>query len=320
MPLATYRTLVGIGKEAVQGTPVAPVDFIPVTNDPKPSTKLTLLEDKGWRGSATDTFGMVAGQRKADFSIDGNVDPNTIGYFLQSMLPDVVVAGAATPYTHTLSLLNSGLQQPAGYTITDFDGGQSNQFAACRFSDLSIAFTADGLLKFTSKATGWAPTPYVPPLAPAFSPNAPIPSWLGVAQIAGAPTLIIADGTIDMKRTVEAIQTVDGNQDPYKMWTGLLTVSGKLNVIYEDQTELNRYLTNSQPALDFKWSLGANASVQLHMSKVAYTVADVMRSKAYGMVSISYTAQANLTDVGASLGYSPIKATLVNTKAAGIFA
>lgn len=320
MPLATYRTLVGIGKEVTQGTPVAPVDFIPVTNDPKPSTKLTLLEDKGWRGSATDTFGMVAGQRKADFSIDGNVDTATIGYFLQSVLPDLVVTGAATPYTHVFSLLNSGLQQPTGYTITDFDGGQSNQFAAARFSDLSIDFTADGLLKFTSKALAWAPVPYATALAPAFSPNAPLASWVGVAQIAGVSTLIIMDGSVDLKRTVEAIQTVDGNQDPYKMWTGLLTVSGKLNVIYEDQAELARYLNNTQPSLDLKWSAGANSSLQLHMSKVAYTVADVQRSKAFGMVSISYTAQANVTDVGASLGYSPIKATLVNGKPSGTFA
>lgn len=318
MPLATYRTLVGIAKEVTQGVPVAPVDFIPVTADPKPNIMQTYLADKGWRGSATALFGEVLGQRKAEISVDGNVDPALIGYQLQSVLGDVVTTGAAAPFTHAMSLLNTGQQQPGGYTITDYDGGQANQYAAARFSDLSIKFTADGLLSYTSKATCWAPAVYATALAPSFSAAQPIASWVGVAQIAGAGNTAIIDGTIDLKRTVEAIQTVDGNPDPYKMWSGLLAVTGKLNLIYEDQTAMTDYLTNVQPALDLIWTQGTS-SLRLHMSKAAFVKGDVIRGKDYGTVSVTFDALANVTDVGASAGFSPIKATLINAKAAGTY-
>lgn len=319
MPLSTYRTLVGFAKEVTEGTPVAPVDFIPVTADPKATLKLGMLADKGWRGSRVSDYGMTAGVRHSEITVDGNVDPNTFGYFLQSVLPDVVVTGAATPYTHVFAPLNTGLQQPKGYTITDFDGGQNNQYAASRASDLSVAFTSDGLLHFTSKWTGWAGVPYGTALTPSFSPNAPIASWTGVAQIAGVNSTIIMDGSVDLKQAVDPSHTIDGSQDPYRMWCGELSVTGKLNVFYEDQAELVRYINNAQPALDLKWSQGANSSVQLHMSKVAYTASDVQRSKAFGTVAIAFTALANVTDVGASNGFSPIKATLVNSKPTGTF-
>jgi hypothetical protein len=319
MPLSTYRTIVGIAKEVTEGTPVLPVDFIPVTADPKPSNKLLMLADKGWRGSRTADYGMVAGTRHAELTIDGNVDPATIGYFLQSLLPDEVVTGAASPFTHAFSLLNTGNQQPKGYTLTDFDGGQANQYAAARASDLSFAFTADGLLSYTSKWTAWAGVPNAAVLASSYSPAPPIANWTGVAQIAGAPSSIIIDGSVDLKQPVEATHTIDGSQDPYKMWCGEVAVSGKLNVFYEDQAELVRYLNNTQPALDLKWAQGANSSLQLHMSKAAYTASDVVRSKAYGMVAIAFTAVATVTDAGASAGFSPIKATVVNAKPTGTF-
>lgn len=320
MPVSTYRTLVGIAKETTEGVPVAPTDFIPVTADPKPSNKLTLLPDKGWRGSAATEYGMTSGQRHAELTIDGNVDPNNIGYMLQSVLADLTTTGASAPFTNVFSTLNTGAQQPKGYTITDFDGAQAMQYAAARFSDLSFAFTADGLLTYTSKVMAWAGVPTGAVLVPSFSANQPIASWVGVAQIAGANTVIITDGSVDLKQPVEAIQTIDGNPDPYRMWAGPLTVTGKLNMIYEDQVELLRYLNNTQPSLDLKWSQGASSSLQLHMSKVAYTAADVGRSKAHGTVAVNFTALATVTDAGPSGGYSSLKATVVNAKAAGTFA
>jgi hydroxymethylpyrimidine/phosphomethylpyrimidine kinase len=89
----------------------------------------------------------------------------------------------------------------------------------------------------------------------------------------------------------------------------------------EADTELTRYLTNTQPALVFNWSQGTGASltqIQATLTKGAYVAAVIERSKDYVEVTVDINAQGNLTDSG-TVGYSPIKWTLQNAKASGTY-
>jgi hypothetical protein len=56
------------------------------------------------------------------------------------------------------------------------------------------------------------------------------------------------------------------------------------------------------------------------MTKCAFQVAKVDRSQDYVTLDVTYKAIANSTDVGATSGYSPIKVTLQNAKASGVYA
>jgi len=320
MPVSNFRSFMGIAKEPTPGTPVPPTDAIAIATDPKPVDTLTLIEDRGWRGSAVTSYDRVAAQRHAAISLDGNVEASTIGYMLQSLLPDLVVTGAAAPFTNAFAVGNTGTGQPGGYTLTDFDGFEARAYSAAKFTELVLGFTADGLLTFKSKANAWASTVVASPAVPSFDAKPPMTSWQGAVTIAGAAAGYVLDGEVSIKRPVDVLQTVAGIQDPYRLWSGPVTVTGKLNTVREDDAEFNRYLQNTKPGLDILFTQDANTSLQLHMSKCAYVTGGIVRGKAYGQMDVTFEGLGNIADAGASLGYSPIKATLKNAKATGTYA
>ena len=90
----------------------------------------------------------------------------------------------------------------------------------------------------------------------------------------------------------------------------------------EADTELTRFLTNTQPAITINWSQGSGSTatqVQATVTKGAYVAAMIDRSKDFVEVEIDLNAQGNTTDAGATSGYSPIKWTLQNAKASGTY-
>jgi hypothetical protein len=103
-------------------------------------------------------------------------------------------------------------------------------------------------------------------------------------------------------------------QTPYQVFLGALEVSGKATFLMENDTQLTNYLSNTQPALVFNWTTGTGAtqtSIQATMTKGAYTLAVIERSKDFVEVLVDFNAQGNLTDSGA-VGYSPIKWVVKN--------
>jgi hypothetical protein len=90
----------------------------------------------------------------------------------------------------------------------------------------------------------------------------------------------------------------------------------------EADTELTRYLTNTQPAIVLDWAYGAGAAavqIQATISDGAYTAAAIERSDDYVTITIDLNAIGNSTDAGASGGFSPIKWVLKNAKASGTY-
>lgn len=330
MALPRYRSFLGIAKETSRSagtnpTPVAATDYIPVMSI-TPFDNVAYLDDENWRGSMAKTYGTVQGPIFSEFEFGGDVFPDTIGYPLAGVLGDYAKSGAAAPYTHTMALLNSGNGQATTYTITDFygrtDANPARQYAGCAFGETNFKFSADGLMEYTAKAVGYGSAVAALP-TPSFSTITPVPSWVGTTTIAGSLTSKLVEGTVDIKRDVNPIHTVDGSQTPYTVFQGALTCEGTLLLVLEDDTDLTRYLTNTQPSLALDFSQGAGASltqVKFQMTKAAFTVAKIERSKDFVELSVNYKAIANTTDVGTSAGYSPVKVTLQNAKATAVYA
>jgi hypothetical protein len=320
MPQPTFRSFLGIAKEATFGTAVAATAFIPVKSM-KPKDKLTLLDDAGQRGSMVDSYGKIPGPLVSEYDFDGDVFPDTIGFPLTGVLGDITTTGASAPYTHALAVLNTGTGQPPSYTLSDYYAITTRQYAGAKFSEVSMKFSGDGLLTYSAKATALgSATTSVP--TPSYTAVTPIAGWTGAVTIGGSASTILVDGEVSIKRPVDIIHTVDATQAPYALWSGKVTVSGKLTMVMEDDAQLLNYLNNSQPSLDINYSQGAGAAavqVKLHMTKAAFTTADIDRGKDYIAISVDFEAVANTTDVGASAGYSPIKVTLQNALASGTY-
>lgn len=320
MPQPSARSFLGIAKESAFGTVAAATAYIPV-KDMKPKEKLTLLPDKGMRGSMVEVYDEISGPIWAEYEFGGDVFPDTLGWIATGVLGDLTTTGASAPYTHALAVLNTGTAQPPSYTLSDYYAITTRQFAGCKFSELGIKFNGDGLLEYSAKALTLASATASAP-TPSFTAVTPIAAWQGAVTIGGTGVTTLIDGECTIKRPVSAISTADGTQAPVALWSGPVTVSGKMTLIMEDDSQLTNYLTNAKPSLDFNFAQGAGASavqVKLHMTKVAYSGAEVSRGKDWIELSVSYEALANSTDVGGSGGYSPIKMTLQNAIASGTY-
>jgi hypothetical protein len=317
---STARSVLGIAKETVFGTAVPPTAFLPV-NPPTPKDNLALLEDKGLRGSMVSMYDEIPGPASSTFDFDGDVFPDTLPWMLTGVLGDLLTTGASVPYSHAISVLNSGDGQTPSYTLTDFYGVAARAYAGAKFSELGVKFAGDGMLTYTAKAVALASAVATTPTA-AYTAVPPLAGWTGVVSVGGTVLSNVIDGEVTIKRTVTVVDSVDGSQAPYKLWSGPVTADGKLTLVMEDDSQLINYLTNVKPALDINFTSGTGAAltqVKLHMSSVVYSAADIGRGKDFVELAVTFSAKANVTDVGASAGYSPIKATVQNAVLTGVY-
>jgi hypothetical protein len=323
----SVRSYLGIAKEVTKGTAVTPTDFLPVmASSLKPVDVIDPLFDEGLRGSLVKNYNYVPGRTRSTYDFSGSVFADTVGYSIAGLLGDVVTTGASAPYTHTISLKNSATAaadaQPISYTITDFYAAAVRAYPGCQFSDFSLKFNADGMLEYDAKTTGWASATASTP-TPSFSAVLPTQVWQGAVTVGGSTISNSISGSIDMKRPVTPVYGIATTQNPYNIFLGALEVTGKITFVMEADTELTRYLTNTQPALVFNWNYGTGATavqIQATLTKGAYVAAAIDRGSDFVQISVDINALGNTTDAGVSAGYSPIKWVLKNAKVSGTYA
>jgi len=323
----SVRSYLGIAKEATKGTAVTPTDFIPVmAGSLKPVDVIDPLYDEGLRGSLVKNYNYLPGRTRSTYDFGGSVFPDTIGYAIAGLLGDVATTGASAPFTHTISLENSAVAaadaQPLSYTITDFYAAAVRAYPGCQFSDFTLKFNADGMLEYDAKTTGFASAAAATP-TPSFSTILPTQVWKGSVSIGATTITNSISGEIAMKRPVTPIYGISTTQNPYSVFLGALEVTGKITFVMEADTELTRYLTNTQPALVFNWAYGAAAAavqIQATLTKGAYVASAIERGSDFVQISVDINGIGNTTDAGASAGFSPIKWVLQNAKPSGTYA
>jgi hypothetical protein len=317
----THRSYLGIAKEVTKGTPVTPTVYIPVlASTLKNDDIYGPLYDEGLRGSMVKNYNYIQGRGHSTISFGGAAFADTVGWSIAGLLGEDTISGASAPYTHTIALKNSATAaadaQSTSFTLTDFYAANVRAYPGVQISDFSLKFNSEGLLEYDAKGVGWLSATASTP-TPSFSTILPTPVWTGTVTIGGSSISNSVMGNIDMKRPVTPIFGVSNTQNPFQVFAGALEVTGKITFLMEADTELTRYLTNTQPALVFNWSQGAGATatqIQATMTKGAYVLAAIERSKEYVEITIDLNAQGNLTDAGA-VGYSPIKWVVKNAYA-----
>jgi hypothetical protein len=321
VPKPTHLTQLGWGKEAsgTIGTPAAPTLWTPwKTLTPKDDVKI--LEDTNVRGAPVASYGSQPGPRGSELTWGGDVFADTIGIPLVSLLADVVVTGSAAPYSSAFSTLCSGDTQPPTWTATLFDPLGTWQYPALQVSELQFKWNADGFFAYTAKATGWG---YLTGSAPttSYSGVKPQANWNILSKIAGTQ-MFVQEGELTIKRKVEAIRGANGTQNPYRIWSGDVSVDGKLTLIMEDTSQRAAFQAVTAQSLDVAYTQGTGATqtgLDLHCTQAVYTDGTPTYGKDYIELPVTFKADANITDIGASGGYSPIKATLTNALPSGTY-
>lgn len=322
----SVRSYIGIAKESTKGTPVAPTDYLLVNKDTvKPVDVIDPLYDQGLRGSMVENYNYIPGRTRSTFDLGGAVFADGIGYALTGIMGDCATTGASAPYTHTISLKNSLAAsadvQPLSYTLTDFYVAGVRTYAAQQFHDVTLKFNADGMLEYDAKSTGNLSATTSAP-TPTFSTVLPTPVWQGTVSIGGSTVSNTLNGSIALKRPVTPIYGIAQTQNPFSVFVGALDVTGDIEFIMEADTELTRYLTNTQPAIVLNWAYGAGASavqIQATITKGAYTAAAYDRGDDFVKIKVSINGLGNTTDAGSSAGFAPIKWVLQNAKPSGTY-
>lgn len=323
----SVRSYLGIAKEVTKGTAVPPTDYLPVlAGSLKPVDVIDPLYDEGLRGSLVKNYNYLQGRTRSTYDFGGAVFADTVGYSIAGLLGDVATVGASAPFTHTISLKNSAVAaadaQPLSYTLTDFYAAAVRAYPGCQFSDFTLKFNADGMLEYDTKVTGYASATASTPV-PTFSTVLPTQVWQGSVSVGGSTLTNSVSGEISMKRPVTPVYGIATTQNPYSVFLGPLEVTGKITFVMEADTELTRYLTNTQPAIVLNWAYGAGAAavqIQATLTKGAYVAAAIDRGSDFVQISVDLNAQGNTTDAGVTAGYSPIKWVIKNAKASGTYA
>lgn len=311
---------VNIGKESSYGTPATPTYSMPA--HPQFADNHQPQPDTAWRGAPASSFGHGLGTLDSILALDGPAYADIIGFPLAGILGDLSTT-IGTPNTQSIAALNTGLQQTPSYTLYLADGLDCLQWPGCKFNSVTIAGSGDGILQWSGALQGM-PGSVVTAPAKNFTGVPMFAGWAGNVQIGGVTDLHVLDFSVTIARTVVAQRNADGSQTPYGQRSEELTVTGAATLAMTSDAYRALYIAGTATSIDIAYAQGAGAGLQaigLHSSLVTLTAAarDYSSSR-WIELPITWVADANTTDVGASGGRSPIKATLRNTVPAGTYA
>jgi len=326
MPSAqpSVRSYLGIAKEVTPATPVDATAFIPVNKDGlKPVDIIAPLYDTGLRGSMATNYTYIQGRRHTEIDVAGPAFADTVGWWLGSIMGSVATVGASAPYTHTISLKNAttGDAQPTSLTLEDYYVSGNRYYPGCKVTDFTLNFNSDGMLDYTAKLMGY-PSSTTAASTPSFSAVTPTPVWRGTVSIGGSTVGYTTAASVTVTRAAEAIFGINTDQGPYEIFVAALDATGNMTFVMENDDELTRFLSNTQPAITCTFAQGAGAtatSIGFTITKGAYTTASIDRSGDHVSITVDINAIANTTDAGATAGFSPIKWTLQNAVVSGTY-
>lgn len=381
--LARLGTL-GLAKETVAGTYIAPTVGIPYTGSSGFEDMIAQIKDESIRGNDTTLQGSYQGPAHAEWTIDCMAYPDLVGHFLAATIgPDTVTAGTSTTLSALTTIgataIQTAVSLPAGtvvkvgtgaaieYAITDGAAtgtgpytsnvttvlgktgvnrvGLANAHSAsdpvvgatvhtfkqstsplptysltyydtvsyvscsyARFSELQIKIDPKGAVTLSTKATSF-PSVAASTVSETYSSYDPLLGWSWNLTNAGASSTRGRSMDATIKRAVEAIESSDGTQTPREIFAGAIEYDATLKAIFENSTDLNLFLANSQQPLTASMQqplTRGGQSLTLTASKTAWYKGKRDMSGSYAQADFSVSGVYNTTDGGA------VQATLLN--------
>lgn len=286
----------GLGKETVAGTAVAPTFFVPF-NEFSANDIPNTVDDTGIRGTlAGDVFGVYQTTKQSETSIGGMVYPDSIGLLLLAMLGTDTVTGS-TLKTHTFKSVTT--TQPPSLTVSPHDPTTPNmrQLAYSVMAELGFKWAESAALEYSCKLNGKASV-VGSTATPTISQIAPILTWQFTASINGVSNINLVAFEINFKRPVAVKFHANNSQDPSIIMAGPLSVTGKMTFEKNGDTELNLALNNTQGAIVLDSTAAATQNgIMFTLTKAALKNPQVS-GKDLVEVDFDFTGIYNATDGG----------------------
>lgn len=308
----------GIKKEAVSGTAeTVPTIFIPI-DGPKWGAKISTLSDTALRGFMASDYMQVQATRNDEVAYKTYMYPTAAFTHLRAILGGAdAVTGAADPWSHKVSLLNTN-GVPTYTLFLAMGDGNTMRVPGCVLSGVKISIKANEL---PSLDISWSGLPATIVAAPTNTPSteAPMPPYTAAISVAGANLGKYTDMSLDFKRNVTPVDTLNGSTAPDSIYPGVLSVSGTMTAVFSGtaDTDLTAFLANTQPILSLTVNPQGDAvhTLNLTCSKIAYDSVDPQGSStSYMTIATAFKALLNTTDATDGK-QSPAAVTLKNAAA-----
>jgi hypothetical protein len=201
--------------------------------------------------------------------------------------------------THTFAQ-NVPATRPPAYSISIFDMVDYRGFAGSRMSELALKIDPKATITAQAKFTGY-PEASVSSFTYAGTTIQPELGWGWAMTNAGGSSDRGLTLDLTLKRAVEAIHSSNGLQTPREVFPGALELDGSYKALYENTTDMNLYLNNTQSptvALITKALPFGGESLQITMSQSGWLKGTRSLSGTYVEATFDLAAIQNATDVG----------------------
>lgn len=266
-----------LGKQSAKGTPVTAFtdDLFFTGGSLEPTREIDQLSETDSNRHEGEDF---IQQTSASGSPECYVRDASIHHILQSAMGTLVTTGS-TNFTHTLSLANSIPYYTFGRSL---GGILFQEFDDCKVNELTISADTASPLTATIDFLGRSATRLVadgPGAIPTPSTVAPFTFNEATVTLGGSATSLISSFEVTITNSVSLQQTDDAI--PYDVVEGKREITFGYDMIFEDMVEYNKFHTGTgagttqsssvfTTSLDFLFSHGANNSLDISSTKVAY--------------------------------------------------
>ena len=302
----TFEQVVAMGKESTYGTAVSPTFAMPVTNF-EATDQIESHLSQGRRGVPSVTFGAVQGAGHAEFTIEGECYPSTIGHILLGILGEDTVTGAESPYSHAFANVASTPSYTIIERVINANSG-SRQLVGCRFGQVTFSWNAgEGVLAYNATGMGWIST--------SVNADSTVPveedAWQGWRQAITSTDLanLVTSGELAITRELQPVHTGESTQNPRHINVGPTQVNGNLLVAIEDNLAVyDKVRTLTRQSLSILFDVAsASRSIKFLMTDAALIApAEIDRGGVSAFTRVNFEGIHNTTDEG------PIAVTLEN--------
>lgn len=268
------RGTLGIAKETVRGTPVAPAYFIPFAKMSFMDSVETATESQGLGQIADQDSSYVTFQFGAG-SVDAQLYDSALGYILMSLLGAAPVTSGAGPYTHTFTM--SQTNQAQSLTLYWQDPDRSYVFPLAIVDSVKLTIAPKGMVEWSITFKSRKARDFAAQSAVFTSTGS---KWLhqhsqlrfaataGTVSAASETVLKGLDLTIS-RNTIN--DEVLGTVDPADVLSQQISIEGTLSLNLEDDSYRLLQNAGTYKAMELKLVNGTTSSLQLIFPRVSFT-------------------------------------------------
>lgn len=246
------RAKVGLGRETIRGTGVSPGLWVPLTGFTH-EVKATKARSSAGYGQIASESQAIVTDRWAEGNLEMELNANAIGYVLYALLGTVSTTGPVETdaYTHAFSIADSN--QHTSLTIAVDEPNGDLTFALAMVNSFEMTMERDALVKctvgFQSKAPDDASQTATYAVDYKFAAtDLSFKLAAAVADLTAATAIPMKSLSLSIQKNVVR-DSVLGTVEPQDIFNQNLTISGKIELLYNDRTYRDYMLNGDYKAM-----------------------------------------------------------------------